>query len=842
MFTLDDKNSLFHLLAEGATVITPNNRLSSGLLQDYFAYCANKTVDKPKCQPYGTFLIHWYQQLNFLTPESSHPHLLNTTQCRYLWQTIIRTTPGITYSEGLLESVIEAWTHCEQWQINPENKLFHYTPQTHQFQLWWHMFNEKLTQYNAINEHQLLPYLIKRESTLFTGPLIWVCFDDFSPQQLKLQEYLKQQGMTQYIYDLQENEVEPQVVTASNHKEEYQQLIQWLTLQIQQGAQRIGVVVPNLHQESRSLHRLLGQHFEPNLFNLSLGQALGQFPLIAHALAWLNLNQTCTSQEAALLLQSPYLRAGKEEFINRAQYLQDSSLLHHQTIPLRTLIQDLRSHAPKLAELLSTIYPYPPSASPQEWISLFQERLNIIGFPGDCGLNSENYQCYNRFVVLFDEFRQLTLISDTLSADEALEALTQLTNNTIFQAQKTNALIHISGLLEASGCEFDNVWVMGLTDQCLPQKIRLSAFIPSQLQRELGMPHSTPARELHFAKQTLQRLRRGSKSSIVFSYAELQGDNPHLPCSLITHHPPYSAITSPLAFDEFIKLIPLDEPYQVNMKDEEDILGGTALLGNQAKCPFKAFAQHRLTAKALPQTTEGIDNKERGKITHRVMELIWQKLGSQKKLFNLSPDDLNQIINQAIMTALSSVKQLNLDSFPHLIQEIEQTRLQRLILNCLEWEKQRPSFAIAAIEQSYSINLAGLEIALRVDRIDQVDNKKWVIDYKSSLPANKPWYEDRPKEPQLLLYALLDEQINTLLLMQVKTGTVLCSGLSEEKQDIKGISGLKKEETWVNSRDTWQIQLTTLAQEILTGHCPPQPAHITLCEQCDFQNLCRFSS
>lgn len=131
-----------------------------------------------------------------------------------------------------------------------------------------------------------------------------------------------------------------------------------------------------------------------------------------------------------------------------------------------------------------------------------------MGFPGDYGLNSENYQCLNRFITLFDEFRQLAVFNTNLTKAEALEAFHHLTHHTIFQAQKNNAPIQVTGLLEASGCEFDSLWVMGLTDQCLPNKVRLSAFVPSYLQRELSMPHSLPERELQFARQILQRLQK----------------------------------------------------------------------------------------------------------------------------------------------------------------------------------------------------------------------------------------------------------------------------------------------------------------------------------------------
>ncbi|MFI4918927.1 MAG: PD-(D/E)XK nuclease family protein [Legionellales bacterium] len=837
---LNNKNALFDLLIQGATVITPNNRLSAALLQQYFKYCANTTVTKPSCLPYGSVLTRAYQQLKFANPEHNHPTLLNSIQCQHLWRNIIKADATVTYSEGLLQAVMEAWTHCQQWQINCEDQSFYYTPQTQQFQTWWQHFNEKTQQLGLVTEHQLIPYLLNSGCTLFNQPLIWVCFDDFNPQQLSLQQHLSNNELPQYCYDLKEQQAMPRVLAASDNKEEYQQLIAWLQLKIQQGEQHIGIVIPDLQQQSRSLQRMLLHHFDPALFNISLGQALSEFPLIAHALAWLNLDhQQLSLHQIALLLQSPYIGCAKEEFLARSQYLQDSTLLQDQSVSLQSLINDLVPSAPKLAALLRAIKPYPKKASPQEWVKIIQERLNAIGFPGDYALNSENYQCFNRFTAIFDELRQLSIISPQLDANEALDALVHLNNNTIFQAQKTNASIQISGLLEASGCEFDSLWVMGLTNQCLPQKTRLSAFIPPQLQRELLMPHSIPARELHFARQTLQRLQRGSIDT-VFSYAKLQGDNPHLPCSLIADFPVFTQQVVTTASIKQSDLIALEENYKIPLKAEEQFSGGTALLANQAKCPFKAFAEHRLRAKPLPQTSDGLNNLEKGQIIHKIMELLWQALKSQQQLLHLSQNALDKQVDEAIKTALTPLYQLHPHSFPSLIQEVECTRLKRLVLSYLEWEKQRAPFEIFALEQSYSINLAGLDFQVRVDRLDTVDAKKWVIDYKSTIPASKPWNEERPTEPQLLLYALLDEQINTLLLLQLKSGKIVCSGLSAETQAISGISTLKKEELWNNVRNKWQQQLTLLAEEFQQGHCPPQPANPIVCQHCEFQNLCRI--
>lgn len=839
---LNNKEQLFLLLSENAIVLTPNNRLSEFILRHYCAHNKNKIIEKPNCMPFSILLTKAYDQLQFTHPNRAHPLLLNNFQCFHLWHQIIKSDPSITYSEGLLKSVISAWELCQQWQISLDDPSFYYTTQTKKFQKWWQLVEKQLKKKHWITEHQLIPYLLDYETNPLSQAVIWTCFDYFTPQQILLQEHLAKKGLTQYQYDLKENKAKIEVLAAKDNKEEYQQLMAWLHLKREEGNQSIGIVVPNLAQESVSLQRILADQFDPAYFNISLGQPLSDFPLIAHALCWLNLDTTyLTPHQLSLLLQSPYLGGSKEEFLARSDYMQEATLLQRQILPLKKVIEELQEYAPKLAHLLSNLIPYPQEAPIQEWIHLFQERLNILGFPGDYGLSSKNFQCFNRFVSLFDELRQLALLHSNFLQIDALEAIKNLTDHTIFQPQKTNALIQITGLLEASGCEFDSLWLMGLTDQCMPQKVQLSPFISPQLQRTLQMPHSLPERELQFAHQIVQRLQR-SAHEVVFSYAQWQEDNSNLPCSLITQFPHFIPLQDSPSSTQSIDVRSLDEHFTVPLLPEESISGGTALLTNQAKCPFKAFAEHRLRAKVSLQTADGLDNKDRGQVIHKIMELLWRKLETQQKLFRLESHVLEQYIEEAVHGSLAPLQQDYPDSLPDPIQEVEATRLKRLVRTCMEWEKQRPPFTIAALEKSYVIHLAGLNFNVRVDRLDHVGNKKWVIDYKSTLPPSKPWREERPIESQLLLYALLDEEINTLLLIELKKGKISCAGFSEEKQNINGITSLKKEEKWAEYRDNWQQQLTDLAAEFQQGHCEPKPSHLTICKQCDFQNLCRFQA
>ena len=546
-----------------------------------------------------------------------------------------------------------------------------------------------------------------------------------------------------------------------------------------------------------------------------------------------------SNHQARLLLHSPYLSGSKSEFSARSEAMQDSKVLKEPTLSLAALIKELNNTAPNLADLLSKLSDYPQEASASAWINLFKTRLLLLGFPGEYPLDSLSYQCFQRFIALFDELLQLSVISPLMSKAQALNALHDLAKSTIFQAQKSTTPIQILGLLEASGCTFDSIWMSGLTDQCLPQKTNLSAFIPLNLQREHQMPHALPLRELQFAEQLLQRLQNGSHDS-VFSYPRLTGDIPNLPSPLICHLPALTTHdVSSVASSS--SLVNREERYALPLSPSEPVSGGTTLLANQAKCPFRAFATHRLHAKPGPAVSDGPDASERGQIMHKIMDLLWRGLSSQHNLLTLSHDELHLQVKNAVTRALTPLINERSNSFSPLVQDVELLRLQRLVHACLDWEKQRPPFIVEAVEQDFTINLAGIDFRVRVDRLDKIDSdKKWVIDYKSSLPINKPWNEERPEAPQLLLYALLDNSINALLFLQLKAGRITCSGLSEENLPIQGLISLKKEEKWLERQQEWHQQLTQLANEFRTGHCPPQPYRSSTCQRCDFPNLCRI--
>ncbi len=842
MLDLKNRTELFLKMRNGATVITPNNRLSNQLLHDFFMHfftSSHKHMDKPHCLPYSTTLSDLFKEVRQIYPKISHPLLLNSQQITYLWRQIILKSNG-ECSDGLLREVKDAWTNCQLMQIDLKQHSFTITPQIKQFQQWQEEFNQQINLLNAITEEHLVEYLLSYLKSVNSTEIIWACFDDFTPTQKLLQNQITANLGIQYQYDLMPKETPVHKFQAKDDRDEIEHLINWLKLKLSAKEENIAVVIPNLQERSQRLERLLLKHFTKDEVNISLGRPLIDYPLIAHALLWLRLsNDLISNLEANTLLSSPFIKGAKDEFNARAEAKQNLKILQENDILLSSFIKELKDYAPNLCELLNNLSKYPEKDSITSWIGHFKARLIYFGFPGEYELDSTTYQCFQRFLALLDDLLKFSLICPLLTKQQALSALCDLAKTTIFQPQKKSSPIQILGLLEASGCTFDSIWIGGLTDLCLPSKTKLSAFIPIALQQEYLFPHADAHRELKLALQLLLRFKN-SCNDLVLSYPRMTKDTPNLPSPLIKEFPDLVSKLIPKDY-KISYLVKQNENYNLPLSPDETVRGGTALLANQAKCPFRAFATHRLHAKPALIISDGPDMSERGQVIHKILDLLWREIGSHKNLISLHSEKLQCQIEDAIKIALKPIINARSQSFSPLIQEVEFARLSKLINTCLDWEKQRPPFEVAAVEQTFTIELAGINFQVRIDRLDIVSpNNKWVIDYKSSLPINKPWNEERPEAPQLLLYALLDDNINALLFLELKAGRVSCSGISEEKVEIKGLSSLKKDESWSRNIQKWHQQLTNLANEFRLGICQPKPNRPSNCKNCDFPSLCRF--
>src|SRR5690606_9900956 len=100
-----------------------------------------------------------------------------------------------------------------------------------------------------------------------------------------------------------------------------------------------------------------------------------------------------------------------------------------------------------------------------------------------------------------------------------------------------------------------------------------------------------------------------------------------------------------------------------------------------------------------------------------------------------------------------------------------------------------PPFTVIAIEEKQPIDFAGIQVDLRIDRIDQLTNEQRIlIDYKTGTPTVKSLLGNRPDEPQLPLYAVSQTQpVAALAFAQISPKTMTWLGTGELAVPHEGI-------------------------------------------------------
>jgi len=182
---------------------------------------------------------------------------------------------------------------------------------------------------------------------------------------------------------------------------------------------------------------------------------------------------------------------------------------------------------------------------------------------------------------------------------------------------------------------------------------------------------------------------------------------------------------------------------------------------------------------------------------------------------------------------------------------LEQERLATLLEAWLELEAERPQpFAVVAREERVALTLAGLELTLKLDRVDQLDDgSEIVIDYKSGSSNLAGVFRERPDAPQLPLYSLArGPALAGVAFAQLRPRDLRFraagrgEGLPEMERNLaRGIAGDPAVEDWQGLRAAWKTRLEGLAGELMHGHAAVDPL-ANACRHCDLASLCRIGS
>ena len=860
-------------------ILTVNNRLARELRQRYDRQQAAGTHQvwlSAEILPWSAWLQLGYTAL--VDQGLVSRVLLHNHQESLLWQQIVQQDANLWLRpQAAARLAQQAWRLMCEWQLDAAAVQAVATEESRCFLAWQAEFQQRCAADNVLSLAELPTLLAEHAAALDIPSQIQLSgFDDICPQQDYLFEQLRALG----------NSVEPltdtlcagqaQLVQAACPQDEMRAAAMWARQRLlAEPNQRIAIISPQLQQQRQALEHVLREYMSPQSllpggpttldFNLSLGRPLADMPLIVPLLLILDTsrNQPFSVQDASKLLRAPCL-GDPTEWPQRAAL---DRRLHEEGLPTFHLARmvrrsraigadDPQSHAPHfvtcLVQLQQQVALWPRSATPAFWAEQIGSLTdNCLGWPGS-QLNSVEFQQVVRFRQVLGEFASLGLVQSTMSWSEALAALRQLCAHCIFQPESTDHRLHILGVLDAVGLAFDAVWVLGMDDSCWPPAANPHPLLPVTLQRELGMPHASSARELAFAQKLSVRLDQIAPE-VLISYAAQADDRAQRVSPLFADLPLSKSEALIPDLDSTLRQA-ARQPGDCDTLPKPEAVpptqppgGGSHLLNAQAACPFQAMARYRLGARAWPAVQYAPDARLNGQLLHTVLQQVWAELQDSTQLQSTSEDGLRALVEEKAEQALQSVSVQRPDIYSAPFIALETERLVKLITAWLELEKQRMMpFRIGHLEQRREVMLDGLSLHLQTDRVDILaSGEQVVIDYKSGQMRQPDWAEARPTELQVPLYCIQADRPVAGLLGQVNRQRTAFRGMAEQADIAPGIQAFQATETvrdWPDLLGHWQAVLTSLSAEIQIGRAEVAPRDAQACERCGLQSLCRVEA
>ena len=866
--------------------LTVNNRLARWLSLEHDEQ-KKKTGQNAWQSPNILSLSTWLR--NVWTESWPSKYLLSQLQCEKIWEQIISSDSAhldLLHIQGVASKASQAFSLIHEYRLPRNPKLYDLTDEAKTFLSWALKYERHISSLGALDPCMLMDSVkSSMQDRTITIPLELriMGFEEQSPQFKDFIGFLLEKGTrvdilspvpTTEILENNLNYESIHVRECENRKGEAEACSRWVRSIFKPG-KRIGIVVPELEKYHTLLKRELTAELVPEsifnlneqVFNISLAPPLSQEPMIKVALDFLSL-KTSTIPVTTLLsfIQSPFMGFN---FPPTQEVSNLESKLRRQRILSISLNQFSSNYGniPQVDQLVEKLNIWTRNNKRVllgEWAEKLSDLLKTTGWPGklkgsadESLVLSKRYQAFEAWKSCLNQLCSLNQIIGPVNRLEAICHLINIVKSTPFQTKTPEHSIQVIGLLESSGMQFDHLWVMGCNSETLPTHPEPNPFIPYEIRNKFSIPRSNPQRELKFAEQSLSRLLI-SAPEINFSYALHEGEMDMKISPLLQGFTKINEVAYPSnrIKDQVLclnNLEDLTESTSLPVTDSEKTLyatqgikSGYSLLKNQVDCPFMSFARHRLNSEHYQFPEIDFDNLDRGNVIHKALELFWMRTANLKTLLKHSDNSLKEQLDRNVQEAIRICSKRTLGQTQ--FNKLERERNVRVIHDWLLFiELKRPDFEVLHNEESIEINLAGIKLMLRIDRIDEIPGKGLLlIDYKTGIDAKTTdWFGEKIRGPQLPLYAIA-KPVAGLAYGHLVIGKPEFKGTINKEFSLgnfknQDFTKVSEYSSWDELLSYWKINLNAVANEFMQGNNHVSPINKgEPCRHCKLNTLCRF--
>ena len=834
---------LSHEIAAGSFIVTANHRLAR-TLQDHFN-------EQEKARGLGAWktpnirsLDSWMLEcVNHAKSGGDRRTRLGAHAAALVWE---RCLPRQANTEFLSRAAFvrearKAWSRLKEWNVSLEELSRYVRSSDERLFLQCARSYEDTLEKNAWLDDATVASEFCRlcAASAFTLPnrVVLAGFDRKTPVFERIVRRLKETGVAVEEAPPHIREGKARIVSAANTEAELRSAGDWAReLLLDEPKKRIAIVVPGLDQNGQRYARLIREGLVPGwqggssdlarCLNVSYGRRLAEYSMVQTALLALRWLATgLRFAEVSTLLRSPFLGrhgdSGRSQAERKLREEPDRSWSREGVI--RVLV---RSEAPSVKDWVKRIggleefaqserEPQPSSV----WAQKFAECLEGLGWPGERSLRSSEFQLVNRWRQLLNEFARLDPVSRPLNCSQAAELLNSMAGDVIFQAQRPGGTVNLLGVLETSGMEFDAIWCAGMDANRWPVSAQPVNLLPRRLQIERGMPDATPEDSLLFGKGIFARLV-ASADDVVLSWAQQDDEaelmpSPYLETAEAGESSPASDpgwYAAGLAGSYRLAAVEKDPVPPVAAG--EKVSGGAYTIHQQRTEPLGALVGGRLNCDMLPQVETGISAALRGRIVHKALQQLYGDKPAQAEVLSWKHSALEVRLEKA---AAEGIRRYiaNADPVLRRLLYFERDRLAALLGQFISEELKRPPFVVGEIEEEHDVDLNGIVVSVRIDRVDHVNGSVLILDYKSGAPKSVENRGGEIAHLQLAVYACaLTGEIAGLVLANLDSRQVVYkgAGLKESWSVFKD-----NDESWRNKLEAWKQEVRLHAANLKKG-------------------------
>lgn len=835
--------SICSMAPSKSLLLTANKRQANHVMK-YVSDCfcsAKETKEFLQIISIDDWMINLFEDLSFLPNKKLPTFFLNKPCLQVLWHNILKKD-SINGSYSIKNKktsslALDAYELINNWKIKLNNDLINI--ENKRFVHWKKCYEKEIRRVNAIDINGIYSFIIKNiDKNRITLPEN-IFLSGFMENYPKLNELLRKilsKNTKLYLLSNKVNKLSSnKYLKCNNIIEEWESAANWIADSfIKNPSGKYAIASAQLYTQGeiayRALDKILSRYRKEFsiTFSISCKKSMMHSPIIRSAFYWLRIlaslsaNKKCDIKDFGKALLSSCSFMGNrffEPYSALELKLRDKIGIYIDIIEISELLIDYDLGI----DFLNALSVWPEGDNLliiNKWILVIRKSLFFICFSRYTASDIVVHKTIELFNKLLNEFNVLSSFFGNVSANRAIDLFEDfIESNEFYQDENSHKNIEVLDFKDVASRNWDAVWIIDFSDRFLPSPIYSNPFLTKNILHKFPIPNSKYEYELYRSYYIYKSLNQCTKELVV-SYSINNNEGYLQPSPFIDDS--YRILNNFSNYNLLEKKVLIeyiDDSKGPKLLSNESIINGANVLELQSRNPLWAFARYRLGIVGLePYYKDKSMSYRRGRFLHRVLEFFWLDVRCYSKLISLSDIEIEVLLLKHIENALSVDFYLS----QNFIKQLETERALKLLNSWIHIEKNRLPFLAHSLESKFSWKYRSLVFNLRSDRIDFLEDKAIIIDYKTGnriFNIDLDWYRKRPINLQMLLYYMAFSQTNSfdviaLIVALLSTKGIIINGLSSE--DI-GLPGIKICSDLNNRLSELSNKVLMLADEYIEG-------------------------